>query len=297
MPNVFKIHVHPRPKHDRYDLHLPFYGLVYDKDSYAQRVLDNLPTATTPVVLTSNGEPNQRLELAAGELRKVLPKVTVENQPPCYETSESIFKDQICATLPKASRDYQDIIDFYLTNHKRIPMISQGPIFDFRGFEQHANYNWYHYGESMPVTQNQICDTLNHMLSPVFDDLVETLQNHLHIHKISYDVRSNLLIRLNHTKQSPPVVEGYRVPLHLDTSMLTIWIWTSEPGAVIYDQDCVVPVDDLHDQKQQYLIIPGLDYCELSHSMQSACWHGVLSGPETQDRVSMIAFLKSPVMR
>ena len=293
MHNI-KIHVHPAPAHSDYDYHLPFYGVVYDKDTYCNN-LKKLVSTDSEIVLTSNGEPDHRLSLVANLLSYDFRHVTIKNVPPCYTDKDSVFLDHLFIKLPKKDRNFQSIVEYYLENYKSIPFAQSGDLTVFRGFAKRDKQIWYHYGRGMPGIENVIYQQLNQLLEPVFLDLVECLQNKFN----QIDVENNLVLRLNHNQ---PESENsfdprFLVLPHLDTSILTVWVWTSHPGATIYQDrngNCPVEVQNVHNQLNEYCVIPGLDYCDFSSSMKPATWHGVQNQNLHQHRVGIVAFLKQP---
>lgn len=293
MTHPLRIHVHPSPEHHDYDLHLPFYGVVYDKDIYTQKVRELAPTDDCAIILTSNGEPDQRLVLAANELRTFYKHVTISNPAPCYPDSDEFFRNSFYRVLPKIQKDYALISDFYLQNYTKLPEIIKGSPVSFQGFMEYKNYTWFHYGCNMPESQNEVYNSLNKFLEPIFEDFISSIES-INLDK-NLDVRSNLILRLNHGKPGKNFDDKFRVPKHLDTSILTAWIWSSECGACLYDSDREIAVENLHDQTKEYLIVPGLDYCDFSTSMKLATWHGVRSIGSDQHRLSIVGFLRRPV--
>jgi hypothetical protein len=297
--STVKIHVHPTPTHSDYDYHLPFHGLVYNVDTYCKSVRKLTP-AVDEIVLTSNGEPDQRLTLTFNTLRQEFNNVKIQNKPTCYEENDCVFFNQSFVNLPKPSKNFQEIIDHYLSTYKLIPFVRNNNSPAFRGFHNHHKQIWFHYGRGMPVVSNKSYQILNYLLEPVFLDLVHCLQKKFSQIGIDFDVENNLILRLNHSQpdsQTDFDPEFFLLP-HLDTSILSAWVWTSHPGATLYqDQSGNVPVEvrELHDQNHEYCIIPGLDYCDFSSSMKRATWHGVRDHGESQHRVAIVGFLRQPV--
>lgn len=296
--HTIKIHVHPTPNHDDYDYHLPFHGVVYDKDTYSENVKQLAPDVSN-IVLTSNGEPDQRLQLAFKTLINKFNNIKIENKTSCYAENDPVFFDQQFVNLPKQSQNYQAIVDYYLENYKSIPFVQSGDLTAFRGFVKRDKQIWYHYGRGMPNIQNTAYQNLNQQLEPVFLDLVQCLQTKFDQLELVIDVESNLVLRLNHNEpQSENSFDPrFLVLPHLDTSILTVWVWTSYPGATIYQSQSgnhPREVQDLHDQNCEYCVIPGLDYCDFSSSMKPATWHSVSNQDLTQHRVGIVAFLKQP---
>jgi len=293
-----KIHVHPTPKHSDYDYHLPFHGVVYDKDTYCAN-LKKLVPVTSEIVLTSNGEPDQRLLLVSRTLSSEFKNIRIENKPACYTENDHVFLDQLFVNLPKSSKNFQPIIDHYLASYKSMPFVQVGDPTAFRGFYKKDKQIWFQYGRHMPVIDNQSYQILNHLLEPVFLDLVHCLQKKFFQIGINFDIENNLLLRLNHSEPNSQTEFDQRFFLlpHLDTSILTIWVWTSHLGATIFQDSTgkdFLDVDKLHDQSHEYCIIPGLDYCNFSSSMKDATWHGVRDHGENQHRVAIVGFLKQP---
>jgi len=297
MHNI-KIHVHPTPTHSDYDYHLPFHGVVYDKDTYCNNLKKLVPT-TSSIVLTSNGEPDQRLWLVFKTLSSEFKNIRIENKSSCYANNDCVFVDQSFINLPKKDSNFQSIVEYYLKNYKNIPFAQTGDLTVFRGFVKRDKQIWYHYGRGMPNIDSAICQELNQLLEPVFTDLKECLQTKFDQVGLDIDVENNLVLRLNHNEpQSENLFDPrFLVLPHLDTSIVTVWVWTSHPGATLYqDQSGNVPVDvhSLHNQHHEYCVIPGLDYCDFSSSMKPATWHGVQNQNLTQHRVGIVAFLKQP---
>jgi hypothetical protein len=294
---TIKIHVHPTPTHSDYDYHLPFHGEVYDKDTYCEK-LKKLVPVTSEIVLTSNGEPDQRLSIALsipGDFKNI----RIENHPSVYAKEDFIFFDQSFSNLPKKNRSFQDIVDYYLKNYKTIPFTQSEDLMSFRGLAKRDKVIWYHYGRGMPNIQHTEYQNLNQLLEPVFSDLAQCLQTKLNQLGLDIDVENNLVMRLNHNepKSENPFVPEFLVLPHLDTSILSVWVWASHPGATIYQDQAgnhPTEVQHLHDQDQEYCIIPGLDYCDFSSSMKSATWHGVQNQNLNQHRVGIVAFLRHP---
>jgi hypothetical protein len=297
MPSV-KIHVHPRPAHNDYDHHVPFYGVVYNKDTYQQDVQQLVPTPDTEIILTSNGEPEQRLQLAFNMLKLHFDHVTINNQPACYDNDDGVFLDQTFVNLPKASKNFQAIVDHYLATYQTMPFVQHGDPTAFRGYNKKNKQIWFQYGRDMPGVDNSAYKILNQLLEPVFLDLIQCLKKTF---CSAFDVENNLLLRLNHSQPNSGTDFDQRFFLlpHLDTSIVTAWVWTSNPGAMIYQDSAgngCVDVQQLYDQNHQYCIIPGLDYCDFSSSMKNATWHGVQNQNlnQHQHRVGIVAFLKQP---
>lgn len=297
MSQSIRIHVHPKPSHGDYDYHLPFYGVVYNKILYREDV-KKLVGLDDSIVLTSNGEPDQRLVLAKNELSQEFTNVTIQNHTTQYSDQDQLFLNRLFIKLPKPSRDFQSIVECYLNGYKNIPFVQNGAITSFRGFAKHSDSFWYHYGRDMPRIDNESYHALNQMLEPVLKDLTHILQAQLNRTGLEFDVEQNLVLRINHNEPNSGPTKDFFVYPHLDTSIFTIWIWASCAGAMIYrDQSRYAPVEvkKLHDQNNEYLVIPGLDYCDFSQSLTPATWHGVANNTESgQHRVSIVAFLKQP---
>jgi len=295
-----KIHVHPTPTHSDYDYHLPFHGVVYNKDSYRQQVEQLVLSNNSEIILTSNGEPDQRLSLAFDTLNSQFNNVKIQNNPTCYEENDCVFFDQLFVNLPKSNKNFQEIIDHYLATYKSIPFVQTDNSPAFRGFHKKDKQIWFHYGRGMPVVSNESYQILNHLLEPVFLDLVDCLQKKFSQIGIDFDVENNLILRLNHSEPNSQTdfnPEFFLLP-HLDTSILTAWVWTSHSGATIFQDSTgkgLLDVNKLHDQNQEYCIIPGVDYCDFSSSMKRATWHGVRDHGASQHRVAILGFLRQPV--
>jgi hypothetical protein len=299
MPSI-KIHVHPRPRHCDYDHHLPFHGVVYNKDTYRQDLQKLVADNNSEIILTSNGEPNQRLALAFNTLKFCFNNVRIENKPVCYKEDDLIFSDQLFVNLPKSSKNFQPIVDHYLASYKSMPFVQLGDSTAFRGFYKKDKQIWFQYGRHMPVIDNQNYQILNQLLEPVFLDLVHCLQKKFSQIGINFDVENNLLLRLNHSEPDSQTDFDQRFFLlpHLDTSILTAWVWTSHSGATIFQDSTgkkLLDVNQLHDQNEEYCIIPGMDYCDFSSSMKGATWHGVRDLGGSQHRIAIVGFLKQPV--
>jgi CYTH domain-containing protein len=74
--------------------------------------------------------------------------------------------------------------------------------------------------------------------------------------------------------------------------VLTGNLYKTEPGLNIRVNGKMVPVEDFYNQEQQTLIIPGVDYCDEFETMADPTWHEVVDREITQDRASIVAFLK-----
>lgn len=290
-----RIHVHPCPAHTKFDHHVPFFGAVYDRDTYADRIAA-LIGLDAKIVLVSNGEPSQRLELAAGALRSHFPDLEIDNMPDRYALEDGWFRDESYVVCKKQPQDYQSLVDYYLSVYHDLPHCQQGPIENFRGFHFKRNMFWYHYGQGMPEVNNAEFETLARMIDPVWRQTAQVLQDEIDALGIHHNVQDNLVLRINHTEPGSKFDPNHLLPMHLDTSCLTAWVWTSHRGAEIgSDQKGTIstPVEKLFDQEHELLIIPGLDYCDMSASMKPATWHCVKSPAIDQHRVSIVAFLKS----
>jgi hypothetical protein len=198
--STVKIHVHPTPTHSDYDYHLPFHGVVYNKDTYQQDVQKLVTDNNSKIILTSNGEPDQRLALAFNTLRREFNNVRIENKPACYRENDQIFFDQSFVNLPKSSKNFQEIIDRYLSTYELIPFVRNNNSPAFRGFHKKDKQIWFHYGRGMPVVSNESYQILNYLLEPVFLDLVHCLQKKFSQSGIDFDVENNLILRLNHSE-------------------------------------------------------------------------------------------------
>lgn len=293
-----KIHVHPTPMHNDYDHCVPFYGIVYDRDSYCDHV-NKLVGKDDRIVLISNGEPDQRLYLAKHILDSQFKNVVVESSMPRYASHDTWFEKNTFRVVPKTPRNFDELINYYLAHYQQIPFVESGSPVSFRGFKKNNKVFWYHYGHHMPDSPCDAYHQLNARLEPIFQDLVTALDNQLGHVWSRLDIERNLLIRINHNEpnsEHDPGGQFFQMP-HLDTSIITAWIWSSGSGAVLCsDQQGTdsQSVMNLFDQHHEYCVIPGLDYCDFSQSMTPATWHGVRSELGQQHRVSLVAFLRHP---
>jgi len=296
---TIKIHVHPTPTHSDYNHWVPFRGMAYDGVSYCDRVA-NLVADDTCIVLTSNGEPNQRLAKAKALLDSQFQDVSVESRIPCYASQDTTFEKNLYKIVPKVPENFDSLVDHYLAHYQDMSFVESGSDVTFRGFRKTDQQFWYHYGRYMPWSSSDAYNQLNRMLEPIFQNLVRALSTQLGNIWTQVDIEDNLLIRINHNKpnsKTNSTREFFQLP-HLDTSIVSVWLWSSGPGAEIYpDQQGTesISVLNLFDQHHEYCMIPGLDYCDFSQTMTPATWHGVrneISGD--QHRVSIVAFLRHP---
>ena len=294
-----KIHVHPAPAHSDYDYCVPFRGMAYDGESYCDRV-SKLVADDTCIVLTSNGEPDQRLSKAKDLLDLQFQNVSVESRISCYASQDTIFEKNLYKIMPKIPENFDSLVDYYLTHYQDMSFVESGSAVTFRGFRKNNQQFWYHYGRYMPWSSCNSYVQLNCMLETIFQNLVRTLSTQLDNIWTQTDIEDNLLIRINHNEpnsKTNSTDEFFQLP-HLDTSIVSVWLWSSGPGAVIYpDQQGTesIPVLNLFDQQHEYCMIPGLDYCDFSQTMTPATWHAVCNEMSSdQHRVSIVAFLRHP---
>ena len=108
------------------------------------------------------------------------------------------------------------------------------------------------------------------------------------------DIADRLIMRINHTSpgQYRDPVKRIFLTQHWDTSVMTGNIYKTHPGLNIRVNGNMMPVEDFYDQDKETLIIPGIDYCDEFETMADPTWHEVVDREITQDRASIVAFLK-----
>jgi hypothetical protein len=300
MSNSIKINVNPNPIGE-FDFNLPFVGLIYDVGTYEQRVKDIAGNAH--IILTNNGESPQRLELAHKALSGAGLSVSMEPLPPCYVKKDMLFEDREYKVLPYQISGKQELVDFYIDNYQSLPYITKeyNTPDQTRGFFKKRNLIWYQYGRGMPPNDNHPGHIeLYQQFENIFQSTVIAL------HKVTgwsaKMIEDQLLIRMNHNEPASWFNDTYRtqsdqyfIPRHLDTTIITGWIYTSHPGAVVETNNTPVAIEELHNPNTEMLLMPGMDYSDATETMKDATWHAVKDCTEKEHRISIVAFLKRPV--
>ena len=287
-----RVNIHPEPI-GKFNFHLPYISAVYLKD-YAESFRKFQKLGITDITLVNNGEPPSRLYAAQSFLAQHGVQTEIESLPARYDKPDSIFNGRPYATVPGAVPGCRELLDYYLSvYHELGENINQLANTDiFYGFKKFNHLHWYHYGLTMPATDCPIHLCIREMYDDVFQSYTKSLCEFLGYTK--QDVADRLILRINHTRpgQYRDPVNRIFLTQHWDTSVLTGNLYKTHPGLNIRVDGNMVPVEDFYDQEKETLIIPGIDYCDEFETMADPTWHEVVDREITQDRASIVAFLK-----
>lgn len=284
-----RVNIHPDPL-GTFDINIPFFSEVYSQHFVpAIRQLNS-----DQIVLVSNGEPPARLMLALEHLERHGIKAQIDTTtPPRYHAPDPIFKNQSCTVVP-GSIDCQDLVNYYLSVYPQLDIEFEQNSHSadlFLGYRSlRPGHYWYQYGCDMPVTSNSQHQQMCQLFQPVFDRSVAQLCQLLNYSR--KDVAQRLILRLNHNRPghySDPKQKIF-VGSHWDTSVMTMWIHTTAPGAVALIDQKPCPIEQLY-QPSETLILPGVDYCDEFATMTLPTWHWV-QDCDGQERVAVVGFLK-----
>jgi len=287
-----RVNIHPEPIGE-FNFHLPYISSVYLKD-YAEPFKKFQRLGITDIILVNNGEPSSRLYSAQSYLAQHGVKTEIESLPARYTKPDIIFSGQQYTTIPGAVPGCRELLEYYLgVYHELDENINQFANTDiFYGFKKYGHLYWYHYGLTMPATTCSMHRRIREMYHDVFRSYAKSLCEFLDY--TEQDVADRLIMRITHTSPGQ-----YRYPdkkifvgVHVDTSVITGSLYTNHPGQTIQVNDKMIPVETLYNQEQEILLIPGMDYCDEFETMADPTWHQVVDREITQDRASIVAFLK-----
>jgi hypothetical protein len=287
-----RVNIHPEPI-GKFNFHLPYISAVYLKN-YAEPFKKFQRLGITDITLVNNGEPPSRLYAAQSFLAQQGVNTKIESLPARYDKPDQVFNGQPYVTVPGAVSGCRELLEYYLgVYHELGENINQLVNTDiFYGFKKFNHLHWYHYGLTMPATACPIHLRIREMYHDVFQSYANSLSDFLGYTK--QDVTDRLILRINHTSpgQYRDPVNRIFLTQHWDTSVMTGNIYKTHPGLNIRVNDNMVPVEDFYDQEKETLIIPGIDYCDEFETMADPTWHEVVDREITQDRASIVAFLK-----
>jgi len=287
-----RVNIHPEPI-GKFNFHLPYISAVYLKD-YAEPFKKFQRLGITDITLVNNGEPSSRLYAAQSFLAQQGVETNVELLPARYDKPDSIFDGQPYATVSGAVPGCRELLEYYLGVYhelgENINQLSNTDI--FYGFKKFNHLHWYHYGLTMPATACPIHLRIREMYDSVFQSYANSLSEFLGYTK--QDVADRLILRINHTSpgQYRDPVNRIFLTQHWDTSVMTGNLYKTHPGLNIRVDGNMVPVEDFYDQEKETVIIPGIDYCDEFETMADPTWHEVVDRGITQERASIVAFLK-----
>jgi hypothetical protein len=289
------VNVHPNPQGD-FDINLPFLGEAYGRNDYISSIINLGPGVT----LTSNGEPNTRLESAQKLLIKKGIPVTVKIKSPRYNKEDLIFKNGY-ATCPTDSlqEDCKKLVDYYISVYKELEQFSQQQkdidiFYGFKSKENNPGAYWYQYGKEMPQTNDLKHLEMYRQFEKIFQEVKKSISA-----KIQWkekEVEEQLMLRINHNTPnswSPYIEEKKTLTIsHWDTSILTTWVYVTHPGAYLEINNKTIPIEELYNDKKEMLMIPGIDYCDSFETMTEPTLHCVEDQTNAEHRVGIVAFLK-----
>lgn len=301
MIKTVRVNVHPRPSSKNWDYHIPYHGNSYDQkqhvhDSYLKLFLDQI-SPDNHIVLVSNGEPVSRRIAVKKILIKAYSNIDIAIESDCYNQPDPIFtKPWIVEKRPVDFND-QEIVNYYLENYQQLSFFSNRYQYQYHsrdhGYFRAVKRYWYQWGADMPTAPSTRHETMYQMFLQLFESTVQYLCS-LPISMPEHWVRQNLMFRLNH---NPPgsEVNQHLVPRHADNSVVTIWLHQSHPGSFVdqgqEESHDIILLSNLHNSSQEFVVFPGVDYCDQLRTMTPATWHGVINHDDV-DRVSLVAFLK-----
>lgn len=301
MNKVVRVNVHPRPCSTDWDFNIPYHGNSYNQEqhvheSYLQAFLDQIPT-NSHITLTSNGEPLSRQIAVKKIISRAYDNVDIDSRDACYRRQDPIFKKPWIVEQRPSDFNDQEIVDYYLRNHQQLTLFSNRYQYQHHsrdhGYFQAVKRYWYQWGIDMPQAPNTYHEHMYSMFSQLFESCVRYLCG-LPLGMPKHQITQNLMFRLNH---NPPgsEVNQHLVPRHADNSVVTLWLYQSHLGSFVdtEQEDCndIIPLADLHNPQQEFVVFPGFDYCDQLRTMTPATWHGVVNH-DNVDRVSLVAFLK-----
>lgn len=291
------INIHPSPQ-GTFDFNIPFYGLAYDPHDFSMQV--KKVAKDKLVILVSNGEPNSRLTIAAQVLKISQIQTKVLYHPACYSSNENLFAHHPWTVAEFDQSLVIPLIDYYLNCYSTLShTVIEYPIPDLpRGYSKRKKLLWYHYGKGMPSFTEPDHLQLQKLFAPIFLSVARTFSKLIN-QSLSY-VEDRLVLRLNHSQPESGYglphlqsnSEQYFIAKHIDTSVLTGWVYANQPGAFVENRGTMYPIDSLYNASKEMLIIPGFDYCDWSETMTPGTWHEVRSIDSSVHRVSVVAFLK-----
>lgn len=301
---VVRVNVHPRPVHQNYDLHLPWLANSYNQathgsQKYLSEFLDKIPTDET-VCLVNNGEPISRSVAVKHAIRRYYSDVIIGSSTPLYSLPDPLFKNGYTIIPKPQSFDCRPLIDLYLSLYSKLDQFSQRYTYKFHdrdhGFFDAVKRHWYQFGNDMPPPPSAEHKKIYNEFQKLFEQLIDILKPVTdNIGMTASDVRSNLMFRLNHNPPNSIFEDDLLVNRHADNSVLTAWLFESQPGGFIdlgqeHEEDACL-IESLFDSSQQIMLFPGFEYCDQTQCMTPATFHGV---KKTNDynRVSLVAFLK-----
>ena len=301
MSRVVRVNVHPRPCSTDWDFNIPYHGNSYNQaehvhDSYLKTFLDQIPTASH-VILINDGEPVSRQIAVKKIISQAYDNIIIDSKNARYHQQDPIFKKPWMVEKRSSDFNDQEIVNYYLENYQQLTLFSSRYQYQHHsrdhGYFQAVRRYWYHWGADMPKAPDACHEIIYEMFRQLFETTVQYLCG-LPLDMSAHRIRQNLMFRLNH---NPPgsEINDHLVPRHADNSVITLWLHQSHPGSFIdFGQDeskGIIPLNELHDARTEFVVFPGFDYCDQLNTMTPATWHGVINHDDV-DRVSLVAFLK-----
>jgi hypothetical protein len=286
------INIHPEPI-GKFNLNLPYISAVYLKN-YQEPFIKLRKAGITDITLVSNGEPPSRLHMAQSYLSQHGVDTNIELLPARYSKPDLVFNGKGYVTVPGPVPGCRDLVKYYLDHFQQLDEnVNQLHNTDiFYGFKKFNHVRWYHYGTAMPETACPIHLRIREMYHSVFWSYTRSLSDFLGY--TQDDIADRLILRINHTTpgQYRDPVNRIFLTQHWDTSVMTGNLYKTHPGLNIRVNDKMVPVEEFYDQDQETLLIPGIDYCDEFETMSDPTWHEVVDRGISEERASVVAFLK-----
>jgi hypothetical protein len=211
-----------------------------------------------------------------------------------------VFENGYVVISKSQTFDAESLIDLYLSLYSELSQFSQRYTYKFHdrdhGYFGAVKRHWYQFGNNMPTPPSPEHQKIYIEFQKLFDQLIDILAPVANKIGVAVDdLRSNLMIRLNHNPPDSIFKDNLLVNRHADNSILTAWLFENQPGGFIdsgqeYEENAR-PIDSLFDKQKQIMLLPGFDYCDQAQCMTPATFHGVKKTND-HDRVSLVAFLK-----